>query len=147
MRKITKPILLIVLIILIIIQFFAIDKTNPPVNASQDFVFYTNTPPKVASILKVACYDCHANTTKYPWYTSIQPIAWWIKGHINNGRKHLNYSEWTLYDTKKQRHKIEEMIEVLEDKEMPMLSYMIAHQDAWIDEQQRQLVVEWLKTL
>lgn len=146
-RKIIKTIFIIAAILLVIIQFFQIDKTNPPIEATQDFIQNTNPPTEIATILKTACYDCHSHTTKYPWYTNIQPLAWWIKGHIDNGNKHLNYSIWTTYTAKKKAHKIEEMVEVVEGKEMPMLSYMVAHNDAWIDADQRKALVDWFKTL
>lgn len=145
MKKYLRPFLIIAGIVLVIIQFFGIDKTNPPVDLSQDFIQTTNPPVKVANLIKTACYDCHSHTTKYPWYTNIQPFAWWIKGHVDNGNKHLNFSTWTTYDAKKQAHKLEEFVEVLEDKEMPMLSYMVAHSDAWIDAEQRKLLVDWVK--
>ena len=83
----------------------------------------------------------------YKRQTKTQPAAWFVKGHIKEGRKHLNFSEWTTYSAKKKAHKIEEMIEVVEGKEMPMLSYMIAHQEAWINEDQRKTLVDWFKTL
>ena len=145
--KLIRTGLILAGIILILIQFFPIDKTNPPIDTTQDFIQTTNPPTEVANLLKTACYDCHSHTTKYPWYTNIQPLAWWIKGHVDNGTKHLNYSTWTTYSAKKKAHKIEEMMEVVEGKEMPMLSYMVAHNEAWIDAEQRKVLVEWFKTL
>jgi len=146
-KKLIRTILMIAAVALVIIQFFQIDKANPPVEATQDFIQQTNPPTAIAAILKTACYDCHSHTTKYPWYTNIQPFAWWIKGHVDNGNKHLNFSTWTTYSPKKKAHKIEEMVEVVEGKEMPMLSYMVAHNDAWINADQRKALVDWFKTL
>ncbi len=147
MIKFIRPLLLVLLAILIIIQFFPIDKNNPEINPQQDFLKATNADSKMAGLIKTACYDCHSHTTEYPWYTNVQPIAWWIKDHINNGNKKLNFSTWTTYDAKKKAHKLEECVEVLEDKEMPMLSYMVAHREAWINEQQRQELADWFKEL
>lgn len=146
-RKIFKTALIIAAILLVIIQFFKIDKTNPKVDLAQDFIQNTNPPTEIANLITTACYDCHSHTTKYPWYTNVQPLAWWIKGHVKNGNEHLNFSTWTTYEPKKKTHKIEEMIEVVEGKEMPMLSYMIAHNDAWVDAEQRKALVDWFKTL
>jgi len=146
-RKIIRIALIVAAILLVIIQFFQIDKTNPKVDVTQDFIQHTNPPTEIANLLKTACYDCHSHTTKYPWYTNVQPIAWWIKGHVDNGNEHLNFSTWTTYEPKKKTHKIEEMIEKVEGKEMPLLSYMVAHNDAWIDADQRKAMVDWFKTL
>jgi len=147
MKKYIRPTLLLLLALLVIIQFFKIDKTNPPVIPQQDFLAVTGPPTNIAKLIKTACYDCHSHTTTYPWYTNFQPIAWWVKGHINNANKHLNFSTWTTYDASKKSHKLEECVEVLEGKEMPMLSYMIAHKEAWINEQQRQELADWFKRM
>ncbi len=146
-RKIIKTVLIIAAVLLVVIQFFPIDKTNPKVDLAQDFVQNTTPPKEIANLLTTACYDCHSHTTKYPWYTNVQPFAWWIKGHVNNGNEHLNFSTWTTYEPKKKSHKIEEMIEVVAGKEMPMLSYMVAHNEAWINAEQRKALVDWFKTL
>ncbi len=144
-KKSLRTGLMIVLGLLLLIQFFQIDKTKPPVDPAKDFIQVRNPPSKIAMLLKNACYDCHSNHTKYPWYTNVQPIAWWIKSHVNNGRRELNFSDWATYSEKKQAHKLEECYEMVEGTEMPLLSYMIAHREAWLDEAQRAELVEWFK--
>lgn len=101
MSKLTKRILLGLVGLLLVIQFFRIDKTNPPVNQAKDFIKLSSPPAKVAQLLKDACYDCHSHETKYPWYTNIAPVSWWIKNHIDHGREHLNFSVWADYEAKK----------------------------------------------
>jgi hypothetical protein len=70
-----KKFLIVILVAFVIIQFFPIDKTNPPVNIGMDFVNIKNTPENTAQVLKTSCYDCHSNETKYPWYSSIAPSS------------------------------------------------------------------------
>ena len=79
------------LALLIILQFFPIDKTNPSVDPAKDFLSVVETPAPIAEMIRNACYDCHSHETKYPSYASIAPLSFWIKGHINNGREHLNF--------------------------------------------------------
>lgn len=134
-----KKIALGVLAIFILMQFFGIDKTNPEVDISKDFlVLAGDVDDDVANLIKTACYDCHSNETKYPWYTSVAPVSWWIKGHIDNARSELNFSSFGDYESDRQSHKLEECAEVLREKEMPMLTYMMLHRDAWIDDGQRE---------
>lgn len=140
-----KKIILGLAVIFLIMQFFRIDKTNPPIVAEQDYLNITQPPAQVAQLIKVACYDCHAHTTEYPWYTNIAPVSWWIDNHIQHGRKHLNFSIWSTYSVKKANHKLEECYEMLEDTEMPLLSYMVAHPDAWISDEERTMLVDWFK--
>jgi heme-binding protein len=139
-----KKILLAIVAILVIIQFFRIDKTNPEVVLENDFITITNPPEEIAAILKTSCYDCHSYETKYPWYTNVSPIAWWVKDHINEGRDELNFSEWANYKEKRKKHKLEECIELVEENEMPLESYLITHGDAKLTDTQKTELLNWL---
>jgi len=141
-----KKILIVLLVAFVIIQFFPIDKKNPPVNIGMDFVNIKNTPENIAQVIKTSCYDCHSNETKYPWYSSIAPSSWFVKNHIDEGRKELNFSTFAMYEPKRQIHKMEECIEMIEKKEMPLESYYIGHQDAKLTDQQREMLAKYFKT-
>jgi len=141
-----RNILIALAVVLGIMQFFPIDKSNPPLDQTKDFLTMENTPVELAQLFKTACYDCHSDETKYPWYTSLAPVSWFIKGHIDEGREHLNFSTWGDYDAKQKTHKIEEIIEVVDGKEMPMLTYWMIHWDAKISVEQRTQITDWMKT-
>ncbi|WP_267401895.1 MULTISPECIES: heme-binding domain-containing protein [unclassified Chryseobacterium] len=142
-----KKILIVVLVAFIIIQFFPIDKTNPAPTPGMDFLKIKKTPTDVAKIINTSCYDCHSNETKYPWYADIAPSSWLVKNHINEGRKHLNFSTFAVYEPKRQAHKLEECIEMVEKKEMPLESYYIGHQDAKLTDEQRKILVQYFKKM
>ena len=110
-----KKILVIVAILAVIIQFFRIDKENPPYEASSDFISVENAPEDIQIILKQACYDCHSHQTTYPWYSNVAPVSWWLKDHIDEGREHLNFSVWASYDAERREHKLEELAEEVEE--------------------------------
>jgi hypothetical protein len=133
------------IVLFIVIQVFRINKTITPVNEQTDFIAVTQTNPEVATILKNACYDCHSNQPTYPWYTSIAPVSWWIKNHINEGSKHLNFSIWQTYTVKRKDHKLEECVEMIEEGEMPMNSYTWMHPEAKLTDAQKQLLIDWFK--
>ncbi|MCI5081733.1 MAG: heme-binding domain-containing protein [Saprospiraceae bacterium] len=145
MSVLTKRILLGVAAVLVIIQFFGIDKTNPPVEASQDFLSIANPPAEIASLIKSSCYDCHSHQTKYPWYTNVAPVSWMIGHHIEEGREHLNFSKWGTYPAKKRAHKIEECYEEVEEGEMPMKGYVILHSEAKMSKEQKEQLIAWFK--
>ena len=142
-----KKILIGLLIVLVVMQFFRIDKTNPPVDASINLAQIVEVPTPVQELLTSACYDCHSNETKYPWYTNLAPVSWWIKDHIDHGREELNFSEWGSYSNKRRLHKIEEIAEMVDEKEMPLDSYTLIHFDANLSDEQRTLMINWSKTL
>ena len=113
-----KKILIALGIVLIIIQFFRPDK-----NDSNDLTYDISTkydvPNDVNHLLQVSCNDCHSNKTEYPWYSNVQPVAWWLDHHVDDGKKHLNFSEFTKRPLFVQNHKFDEIIEMVEEKEMP----------------------------
>lgn len=67
-----------------------------------------------------ACNDCHSNNTVYPWYSSIEPIGYWLNDHILDGKRHLNFSEFTKLPLSVENHKLEETVEMVEKGEMPL---------------------------
>lgn len=149
--SILRRILVFLLLVFIGIQFLQPAKNNQSQDLQHDITAMFPVPDTVLSILKTSCYDCHSNFTQYPWYTNIQPVGWWLKQHIDDGKEKLNFQEFALvepntkYPTKalRQDHKLEEVIEVLEEDEMPLKSYLWIHHDAKLDAGQKQLITGW----
>ena len=142
-----KYILWGILAVVVIIQFFRIDKTNPEYDPAKDFIAMTNPPTEVADMIKASCYDCHSNQTVYPWYTNVAPVSWWVKKHINEGRKHLNFSEWGNYETKRQNHKLEEFYSEVNEGEMPLKSYTLIHSEARLSDAQVKQMTDWVVSI
>lgn len=142
-----KKIALILLIGLVIAQFFRIDKTNPPIQKEVDFLSMVNPPADIKAIVHNACYDCHSHESEYPWYTNVAPLSFWIKGHINHGREHLNFSEWGKYSAKDKAEKIKNCADWTEETRMPLFSYVVAHPEAKMSTEERQKLVDWFRTL
>lgn len=140
-----KKILVVILVAFIIIQFFPIDKTNKPVDKGMDFLQIKKTPSQISKLINNSCYDCHSDETKYPWYANIAPASWWVKNHINEGRKHLNFSTFAMYEPKRQINKMEECVEMLQKHEMPLESYYLGHQDAKLSDSERQELIQYFK--
>lgn len=147
MKKYKKYIFGALAIALIFIQFFQIDKTNPPTPTENDFITMTQPPAEIAEMLKNSCYDCHSNHTKYPWYTNVSPLSHWIKGHIDNGRKKLNFSTWNQYDAGKRSHKLEEIAEEVKATHMPIFTYTLMHSDAKMTTEERAAFVKYYESL
>lgn len=138
-----KKKILLLLVALVLIQFIRIDKNNPPIVEANDYLSISKPTNETSTLIKNACYDCHSHDTSYPWYTNIAPLSWWIKGHINGGREKLNFSDWGNYSQNKREHKLEECVDFVERKSMPLKSYTWLHSDAKLDEIQRKALVQW----
>lgn len=142
-----KKVITILAVAFVILQFFQIDKTNPPVNKEVDFLTVKKTPETVATNIRNACYDCHSNETKYPWYSNIQPVAWLLKDHIDNGRKELNFSTFATYEARRQTRKMEEAAELVQNGAMPMDSYLLMHPEAKLTAEQKAEMIQYFKSL
>ncbi|WP_298534869.1 heme-binding domain-containing protein [uncultured Algibacter sp.] len=140
-----KKILLGVLVLFIVAQFFGPEKNEGQLESINAFLKETNPPEDVKLILKEACNDCHSDVTRYPWYNNITPVNYWLAGHVKDGKKHFNVSNWEGNSVKRKDHKFEELIEMVEDKSMPLKSYTITHSEAKLSDKQIKSVIDWAK--
>ena len=143
MKRILKIVVIVVVVLLIGLQFVRPDKTNPSTDPAATLEANVNMPPEVSTILARSCADCHSNSTYYPWYAQISPVSWWLNNHINEGRRELNISEFGTYNDKKQGRKLHEICEQVEQKEMPLPSYLWIHSDAALSDNDIKVLCDW----
>ena len=145
MKK-NKLILIALVAILIIIQFFKIDKSHPELSPDNDYLVVANAPQGIKSNITKSCYDCHSYQTTYPWYSNIAPVSWMINHHIDEGREHINFSEWGNYPLQKQTLVQEECMEEVEENGMPLKSYTMIHKDAKLSETAKEDLIKWFRS-
>lgn len=139
--------MLVLLLALVIIQFIH-PKRNKKEGTQPNFIGNVYAIPGDAkAILEKACYDCHSNNTRYPWYTNIQPVHWWLNKHIVDGKKNINYDEYTNRPLRYQYHKMEETIEMVKDSIMPIKSYKWTHKDARLTGAERNVLIAWANSI
>ena len=138
-----KKILLLILVVFVIAQFFKPEQNTGDLASIEPFLEETNPPEHVAKILRETCYDCHSNHTRYPWYNKITPVNYWMAEHVNDGKKHFDFSKWNSYSLKKKDHKMDELIGMVDDKEMPLESYTWIHREAKLSDTDIDAVIEW----
>ena len=132
---------MLALVALIVIQFIRPEKNASGYETVVLFEKEAVPSKEVAAILKTNCYDCHSDQTQYPWYAEIAPVSYWLDEHIEHGKGHFNVSEWSSYSAKKKDHKLEELIEFVEEGEMPLDSYTWLHGD--LSEEDTKLILNW----
>ena len=145
--KILKKIAIVLLVALVIAQFFGPEKNEGDITAVDTFLAETNPPENVRKILSESCFDCHSNSTKYPWYDNITPVNYWLNDHVKDGKKHLNFSDWSTYSLKKKEHKMDELYEEVEKGEMPLDSYTWTHSEANLTQEEIAEMVAWGKSV
>jgi hypothetical protein len=58
---------------------------------------------EVGALVDRACGECHSNTMSSRWYTKVAPFSLLIARGAREGRKVVNFAEWTAYSPEQQR--------------------------------------------
>jgi hypothetical protein len=138
-----KPAVIIagfLLVVGVVAQFKSVPLTNPPVQGD------LSAPPEIDAILRHACYDCHSNETRWPWYSHIAPISWAIAHHVDLARQEINFSEWDEYFPRTRERKLEWMQRALHKEVMPPWSYRLMHPGARLSNDDRARLKQWIDT-
>ncbi|HVT47842.1 MAG TPA: heme-binding domain-containing protein [Vicinamibacterales bacterium] len=125
------------LLVLLLIQAVPIDRTNPPVETE------IVVPAEVHAILQRSCYDCHSNTTVWPWYSRVAPVSWLVAHDVHSGREHLNFSTWNRLDARKRAHAMDEIDEHISRGEMPLSTYLWLHPVAKLSDADKAILHAW----
>lgn len=146
-RRTGLIIVLIIVAILVIGQFFQPEMNNGSASGPQDITQAMAVPTDVQQILEKSCYDCHSDHTVYPWYDRVFPVNWWIKDHVDEGKRELNFTHFSTYTEKKKNKKLEEIGEQVEKGEMPLKSYTFIHSDTKLTDAQKKILIDWSKSV
>lgn len=145
-KNLLTKIALGLLTLLVLIQFIPGEKNIGETSGPNAIDKVVTVDPQIEQILKTSCYDCHSNNTNYPWYSTIQPARLFLDDHVTEGKKELNFSEFKSYTKKRKLHKLDEVVEMLDNDEMPLKSYTIIHGNAKLSIEQKEQLKQWVKT-
>lgn len=132
---------------LIVIQFFPITLNESDTVPQSDFMVENQVPATIKNRLQVSCYDCHSNNTDYPWYSKIQPAAWYLEDHIQEGKDELNFNEWAEYSDRRKNSKLRSIISQIEEDKMPLDSYTLIHKDAILSDEYKRMIIDYMTAL
>ena len=141
--SIKKKILVSLLLVFVLIQFKTVDKTSPPVVLENDFLEMSNAPQGVKELMHEVCYDCHSHTIRYPWYSNIAPVSWWMKSHVDKGMSKANFADWNGYSSLEKDSILTRSSRLVGLKWMPIITYKITHSEARLTEDQRNMLIEF----
>ena len=144
-KKLWKRILIASAVIFIGIQFANPSLKNPAVEPGHDLMATNPPPPEVTTLLRQACYDCHSNETKWPWYAHVAPVSFWLANHMKEGRDALNFSEWPHGDAYVAGDQLGRIGQEVQGHKMPLPSYtwLGMHPEARLTEEQRGRILKW----
>jgi Haem-binding domain len=110
------------------------DHSNPPV--TRDAPWPTAEGRRLAVS---ACYDCHSNQTKWPWYSHVAPMSWLVQRDVERGRAELNFSNWD--------GDADDAADAVEDGSMPPRNYTFLHPDARLSAEEKATLLRDLGAL
>jgi hypothetical protein len=129
--------------VFVLIQFIQPARNESGQVLDTDISKTISLPEDVRAVLNKSCYDCHSNSTNYPWYAYIQPVGWYMAYHIRNGKEKLNFSEFGAYSKRRQGSKLESIGKQIEAGAMPLPSYLLLHGNAALLPSEKELIVNW----
>jgi hypothetical protein len=129
-RRILKYTVVAAVLLLAAVQFIEPERTNPPADPSSTYEAVARPSPQVASLVRRACYDCHSHNTVWPWYSRIAPVSWLVADDVNEGRRKLNFSQWSLLSADMSRSRLREACEEVREGGMPLWFYRLMHPEA-----------------
>ena len=133
-----KKFIYIVLAIFILLQFIPAKIENPETNKELEI----KVKPEIMTVFKRSCYDCHSNEVKIPWYQNIAPGSFFIKRHVDLGRKWLNFSTWENYTEEEKDKKLKGIFRTVYAA-MPLASYVSLHEEAKLSKKEITMIREW----
>ena len=142
-KKILRWVLISAGVMLLGMQLFRPDMTNPPVDAKLAADRFLVIDPEVGALLRTACYDCHSNETRWPWYAQVAPASWLLARDVKEGRNHLNFSTWGRYAEGRRLLALEDIAEEVAEERMPFPPYLLLHPEAKLDSGARGKIVDW----
>lgn len=146
MSKGAKRLLAVWGVIFAAIQFLGPARTNPPVVVAHTIGSQMQIPSQIADIMDRACMDCHSHETRWPWYSRVAPVRWWLVYHVNTGRNTLNLSEWTQYRPTYAGATLGSMAEVVGRGLTPLASYKALHPLSRLSDEEAKLFSDWAQT-
>lgn len=145
MRKSLKWIAIFLLIVFAAAQFMHAERTNPPFTPVQSIDAIVQVPSDVHAILTRACADCHSNQTVWPWYSHIEPTSSFVVGHVDSGRRRINFSNWVRPGKEPQDSidRLKAMCREVQEGNMPLTSYLLIHWNAKLSAGDVKLLCDW----
>jgi hypothetical protein len=130
---------------LVAVQCWRPAHTNPAFSPGQTMGTMVATPPDVQAILRRACADCHSDETHWPWYSYVAPTSWFVVGHVDNGRRHINMSTWVRpgKEPVDSIDRLKAMCREVRKGEMPLTSYKLIHWHARLSTADVQRICSW----
>lgn len=143
MKPWAKRILIVLAVVLVGIQFVRPARTNPPEEFSKTIFADAAVWQDAPKTIERACMDCHSSRTRWPWYSNVAPVSWFVAGHVSEGREQMNLSNWAEYKQSRKLDLLEDACKLVKRNAMPLPIYIPLHAEAKLTDAERQEICTW----
>jgi hypothetical protein len=147
MRRVARYAAVVIVVAMAGMQGCRPARTNPPIDPARTIDRLHPPTPAAAAVLERACRDCHSNRTVWPWYSHVAPVSWWVIDHVNHGRSHLNFSEWSSVPADRVAPILDGVCKQSRDRTMPLPSYTWMHWSARLTDADAQALCDWSRAV
>jgi Haem-binding domain len=124
-------------------QFVRPERLNEPPDPSRSLEARTQLTPEVRALLARSCDDCHTQRTRWPWYSQVAPVSWFVADHVRHARTHLDFSDWASYESQDIDGLLHGICGEAKRGTMPLPSYTLVHRDARLSPADIQTLCDW----
>jgi hypothetical protein len=143
LRKMARRAAVAALVLLVASQLIRPARTNPVTDPSRTLAARIPITAEVKGVLERGCRDCHSNDTRWPWYSNMAPVSWFVIDHVNSGRRHVNYSDWPPGDADETRKVLKNTCDLVRKGSMPISNYLWMHSDARLSARDIDALCAW----
>lgn len=130
--------------VFILMQAIRLKRTNPPVIPSRSLQAHVDVPPDVQAVLKRSCYDCHSNSTVWPWYSNIAPVSWYVIRDVNVARGHVNLQDWSAQINEQEgKEHLGLVCKLVREGKMPPADYRTMHKGTDVTPEETASICAW----
>lgn len=141
--KVLRWLVVVLACLFVVAQFSRPARTNPVAEQSLSLQAHMQVSPEVAAILDRSCGDCHSNKTRWPWYSNVAPVSWFVIDHVDHGRSHLNLSEWGQFNQQEAQDMLRQICQEVKSGNMPLSSYTPLHPGSKLSADDVKALCDW----
>jgi len=102
-------------------------------------------PGPVLATLRRACFDCHSEATRWPWYATLPLASRLIERDVTDARGQLNLSRWIDYNQFDRADMLDKMCELASRRTMPPWQYRLMHPGARLSATEVSALCVWTR--
>jgi hypothetical protein len=116
-------------------------QSHTPRSASMDVAL--GADPQIRDTIHRACYDCHSDRPRYPWYANVWPSSKLVQRDRRTALARLDFSQWDRLSPEMSKIRLMDACAMMSGDKMPLWYYRPFHPQAHLSQQEVQHFCAW----